>query len=222
MASDAPVRLLCLHGWAGNERAFRRQARTLLKLLARRNIEAVVPSAPLKLPPPRDGRSREDARCWFYYDAEDLTSTARAFAAEEYVGWTEETAPYLRDFEATAGPFDGVLGFSQGAVAAHLLCCGGVLAAAPKFAVLLSGFPARSAAAAAEPSAAEGTRSVHVSGARDDRVPPALQAALAARFGVAADAVWTHRGAHSASLSKPETRDLASRVRALADDSDGT
>ena len=68
---------------------------------------------------------------WFYYDADDPRNfllngspAAPGFLADvdrAYLGWPASVA-YLAALWDAQGPFDGVLGFSQGAVMAHTLC----------------------------------------------------------------------------------------------------
>ena len=85
---------------------------------------------------------------------------------------------YIRQYSDAHGPFDGVVGFSQGACVAAALCaqasplCLGPLAPLPslRWAVFISGFPAKDAGVRADLDAANPVReipAVFVHGARD-------------------------------------------------------
>eukprot|EP01132_Coremiostelium_polycephalum_P010106 gene10106-12395_t len=74
-------------------------------------------------------KSMKDIADFVYIDAPHIVDESKGTASwwratgdgKEYKGW-ETTIDYLRDIFITKGPFDGVLGFSQGAVLCSLLC----------------------------------------------------------------------------------------------------
>eukprot|EP01103_Thecamoeba_quadrilineata_P008977 TRINITY_DN1868_c0_g1_i1.p1 TRINITY_DN1868_c0_g1~~TRINITY_DN1868_c0_g1_i1.p1 ORF type:complete len:126 (+),score=13.37 TRINITY_DN1868_c0_g1_i1:290-667(+) len=100
------------------------------------------------------------------------------------------------------GPFDGILGFSQGAVLASILCgllgksgCGAIKF---NFALLFSGF---------NPSVKEygedlfshipqGFKSLHVFSQKDALVDPALSLKLSGFFPKDSTHIWQHNGGH--------------------------
>ncbi|KAI3623803.1 dihydrofolate reductase [Malassezia furfur] len=121
-ASGAKLRVLVLHGFAQNSYVFKRRTSALQKA-CRNVVDFVFLNAPIqvkafpseanpdpKSPSPSDPEE-EQARAWWRQ------------IDDAYVGW-DGTARYLQRAFQEQGPFDGVLGFSQGG------CLAGVLAAA--------------------------------------------------------------------------------------------
>jgi len=135
------LKVLCLHGYRQNETLFRERTGALRKL-TKRHIDFVFISAPHEIPEPANLSRPEGERergWWFSrperaYNALDQTDVCIGF--EESLQFIQET------FEAQ-GPFDGLLGFSQGAAFVSLLC---TLRRDPasaiqfKFAILIAGF----------------------------------------------------------------------------------
>lgn len=149
------LRVLVLHGYASNPLAYARRVSALTKACssvadfvfapAPHQVRS-LPSETNPEPGPVDPSLplEKQARAWFM--ANDETGV--------YEGWAD-TARFLRDYFREHGPFDGILGFSQGA------CLTGMLAAALehpdrvpaldaplqeaplKFAIAVSGFKPR-------------------------------------------------------------------------------
>ncbi|EAL72836.1 DUF341 family protein [Dictyostelium discoideum AX4] len=98
------LRILCLHGYKQNAVAFRSKTAVLRKSL-------------------------KDIAEFIYVDAPHMVDESKGSSSwwraskdgKEYRGW-EQTLDYLRNVFETQGPFDGVIGFSQGAVLASLIC----------------------------------------------------------------------------------------------------
>lgn len=144
----------------------------VVKELKKAGIVPIFADGAVKLPslPPlldaAEGAARpgrENARAWFVYNAEDPSNFDTYLDAEPlqapYVNWHESVTQLLA-LEEEKGPFDGVLGFSQGAVAAHILLATQPLRAPVKYGICMSGFaakmpllPGRAAAAAAAATA---------------------------------------------------------------------
>lgn len=145
-------------------------------------------------------------------DGDDCAPTTSSSAApvrpvqsRQMRGW-DDAAAVIADAVEMFGPFDGVLGFSQGASAAAL-----ALALVPslrdtvRFAVLFSGFePMDPAATAALHAARITARSMHVHGHADRMVSRERTEALARSF--ADPEFFFHEGGHGVPLSK-EFRD---------------
>ena len=135
------LRVLCLHGYRQNETTFREKSGALRKLL-KKHIDFVFITAPHVIPEEANlARAEpEQERGWWFskpdrrYNALDRTDTCIGF---------DESLRLVQDTIETQGPFDGVLGFSQGAAFVSLLC---VLRNDPsnkiefKFAILIAGF----------------------------------------------------------------------------------
>jgi hypothetical protein len=214
------------------------------------------------LPPPPAHAGVAPEPCWEPAPPEPGPpgGGGRAAWAGQAEGWAESLAA-IRAAAALHAPIDGLLGFSQGAAAAALLCAeaqleargaeegtggaprgagsGGAGGWAPRFAVLLSGFPAPGprhaelmaragpiclpslhvfpAAAAATPdgpdaAALDGPGASAVAG-----VAPADSEALAAAFDPAAGrALARHGGGHDVPRTKALLRAVVDFVSAQA------
>ena len=157
-------RVLVLHGYSQNAQDFLARYKPLLERKLK-FCTLVAPSAPFPLPASPSGRT------WWFNSAHDPTRGG------EYQGLDTSRALLLA-LQSAQGPFDGVLGFSQGAVLAHQLLAEGSLPGC-QWAVLAAGFPSR--AAPQQPLLLQ-LPSLHLSSAADATVAPELHAALAARF----------------------------------------
>ncbi|CAL1131051.1 unnamed protein product [Cladocopium goreaui] len=99
LASTSPcvmVRLLCLHGKGNTADTFRDRVKPLAK-----DAELVCVSAPHPL---------GDGFAWWH-----LPPGERSFTTPVFEGWPE-TLDFIRKVWTEEGPFDGMLGFSQGAI----------------------------------------------------------------------------------------------------------
>ena len=114
----------------------------------------------------------------------------------EYEGWPLSRAA-IAELWGTVGPFDGICGFSQGAVVVHQLLreleddpctlhpdMAPIAALPPRFAIFVCGFEARHGGAGVPPGTILRTPSLHVVGENDSVVPAVLQRELAACFAV--------------------------------------
>ncbi|XP_077978433.1 esterase OVCA2-like isoform X4 [Glandiceps talaboti] len=130
---DTGMWILCIHGyryvdivypWIQNAQSFRERTGSLRKIL-KKVAEFVFITAPNVVPPLEgasnsgDG-SQADDQCgwWFsrqddYFDASDKTDVNKGF---------DKTLQLLENVFKEQGPFDGVLGFSQGATVVGFLC----------------------------------------------------------------------------------------------------
>ncbi|KAM6983413.1 esterase OVCA2 [Tautogolabrus adspersus] len=150
----APVRVLCIHGYRQNSFSFREKTGALRKLL-KKQVELVYLSAPHSVQqassedaPEKENNSGpgpggdEDPKGWWFSDIQ-----ARSFSAqqecEESLG-LEESVSVVREAVKVQGPFDGVLGFSQGAAFVAMLCSLQEQKLEPdfsfRFAILVAGF----------------------------------------------------------------------------------
>lgn len=131
------------------------------------------------------GKPGEEQRAWFMYHPTDLAHVPEDFLYKqrEYLG-IDHTLEAIKAEWESGGPFDGVMGFSQGSVMTHLLAA---LRCADdecyrwlhtlQFVVCVAGFPSRICPSLA-PTQALHLPSLHISGQADQRVPPPLQSEL--------------------------------------------
>lgn len=134
------LRILCLHGYTQNAYIFRQRTGVLRKVL-KSVAELVFINAPYTLEKP-EGMEAFDSdadipRTW-WKTGEIVNGVA------PYHG-VQESIDYIFKIWKEQGPFDGILGFSQGAGMAGLLCAMWPTATSapipdPKFAILISGF----------------------------------------------------------------------------------
>lgn len=234
--ADQKLRVLCLHGFTQNGETFRQRTGSIRKQLKKKIdfvfIDAPHDASGAfgdddasALGTAGDGVG---PRAWWLVgenaaasvaatraardddDGDDPTTSSsaapvRPVQSRQMRGW-DDAAAVIADAVEMFGPFDGVLGFSQGASAAAL-----ALALVPslrdtvRFAVLFSGFePMDPAATAALHAARITVRSMHVHGHADRMVSRERTEALARSF--AHPEFFFHEGGHGVPLSK-EFRD---------------
>jgi pimeloyl-ACP methyl ester carboxylesterase len=189
-------RILCLHGFRGSGRALRAQMRKLVVGLGP-EVELVYVDAP----PLAAGGSG-------WWNAVELEAPAErdgplAARVKRYEGW-EPTRAWLVSCFAQRGPFDAVLGFSQGAALSALLVGlrspSGVPTPEKPFvfqrAILVGGFKSNDPVHAPlyESRDSFALPSLHLIGRADRVVPPEASLALAACF--AAPVIVEHDGGH--------------------------
>jgi pimeloyl-ACP methyl ester carboxylesterase len=188
------LRILCLHGYHGTASILRQQASPLLSGL---------PS------------SYE----FVFADAPSLAENDFGWWQLNFRGW-QRTFAWAAACFASHGPFDGVLGFSQGAALTSLLV--GLRAADGQgpvsfsFAMMVGGFKCDSPDFAGLYAAKENYRlpSLHIIGQSDVIVPAADSRALAAQFD--APVVLSHPGGHVIASTPPVKRAVARFLAEMA------
>mmetsp|Transcript_1348 Transcript_1348/g.2907 ORF Transcript_1348/g.2907 Transcript_1348/m.2907 type:complete len:232 (-) Transcript_1348:847-1542(-) len=208
------LRFLCLHGYAQNGQMFRSRTGALRKAL--KGVEFDFVDAPHTASASFIGESSDDERgapLGWWNSAECDT---RPSLSARYIGLAESLEHVqckLRD----DGPYDGVLGFSQGATLAVLLC---LLTPPPtpfRMAVLVAGFMPRDEAVlermAESASGGElSLPSMHVTGSSDSFVPTESTERLAKYFREME--FFAHAGGHGIP-SGVEFRNAAKKFVAL-------
>lgn len=224
----APLRVLCIHGYRQNSGSFREKTGALRKLL-KKHVELIYLSAPHsvaqassedapekenKLGPSPGGD--EDPKGWWFSDIH-----ARSFSAqqkcEESLG-LEESVTAVREAVKVQGPFDGILGFSQGAAFVAMLCSLQEQKLEPefnfRFAVLVAGF--RSACNEHQKfyNSPLQIPSLHVFGLEDRVIPDNMSRELLPSFQDAQ--VLVHPGGHfvpAASAHRQSYQDFLKRFQ---------
>ncbi|XP_040907697.1 esterase OVCA2 [Toxotes jaculatrix] len=224
----APLRVLCIHGYRQNGSSFREKTGALRKLL-KKQVELVYLSAPLSVqqagseeaPVKENGSGPgpggdEDPRGWWFSDVQ-----ARSFNAqqqcEESLG-LDESVTVVREAVKDQGPFDGILGFSQGAAFVAMLCSLQEQKLEPefsfRFAILVAGF--RSACKEHQKfyNAPLQIPSLHVFGLEDRVIPDNMSRELLPSF--QDPQVLTHPGGHfvpAASTHRQTYQDFLKRFQ---------
>ncbi|XP_062448565.1 esterase OVCA2 [Rhea pennata] len=195
------LRLLGLHGYRQNERRFRERTGALRKAL-RGRVELVALSAPHPVPG-GDGDSDDDPRGWWF-------SGPGTFEAQEEAAapaGLEESLAAVAAALAERGPFDGLLGFSQGAALAAMVCAlqaRGDPRFPVAFAVLVAGFASCAPAHSHFYQQPIALPTLHVVGDADAVITPRLSYELAQHF--VEPVVLTHPGGHFVPAAAPQKK----------------
>ena len=192
------LRVLCIHGYRQNESSFRERTGALRKLL-KKYVEFCFLSAPHVIPEPQN-LSRPEAeqeRGWWF------SKPDRSYYALEKTGCClgfEASVETVRKAFEDDGPFDGVLGFSQGAAFVPIL---GVMRQKEpdgpiqfRFAILVAAFKSLVSPHSDYYSTSSplDVPSFHVIGATDAVIPAQVSEELAASCTDAT--VYRHDGGH--------------------------
>lgn len=189
-------------GYTQDAAAFSKKTAVIRKSLARQNISFHYVSAPHRVEPIGPVEDSDPEKCLGWWKGQHWGSTKEI--EKRMFG---ESLEYLLDVVRKEGPFDGVLGFSQGAAMAALLCARLQTGSTelglqmPRFGVFVAGFDPTTADTfqplmeSAGRIAVQG--SLHISGARDTLVIPDRTRALMNNFFDPATAIWhSHAGGH--------------------------
>ncbi|KAK9385646.1 serine hydrolase FSH [Lipomyces mesembrius] len=223
-------KILFLHGYTQSGSLFSKKSAALRKALQKLGYTASYPTAPIKLALPDsadleeraqlEGKSIDDESFgWWVLDEEK---------EEEYVG-LDKTWAYLAEYIEEEGPFDGTVGFSQGAALAGMLCSQ-ITKIAPdhppfKFAVLYSGFGSQ-----LPQHPLISTPTLHILGSLDTVVSEQRSKTLIDACEKDMRVVYTHPGGHFVPSSKNSLNTVtgwilttmkASDAKATTGDEDG-
>ncbi|XP_066057993.1 esterase OVCA2 [Chamaea fasciata] len=194
MAEARPLRLLALHGYRQSARRLRQRTGALRKAL-RGRAELVAIDAPHLLPAgAEDDPDGDDPPRGWWFSGPGTFEAGEAAAAPAGL---EESLSAVAAALAEHGPFDGLLGFSQGAALAAMVCAlraRGDPRFPVAFAVLVAGFASRAPAHGhfyREPIALP---TLHVVGDTDAVIAAPLSRELAQCF--VEPVVLTHPGGH--------------------------
>ncbi|CAG0903250.1 unnamed protein product, partial [Cyprideis torosa] len=119
-STERPLKLLCLHGYRQNGSMFREKTGAVRKLIGKKWAEFHFPTAPHPTPPlGEESAGAVDGRGWYFCRVNPPFFKSTEWSPEAY--GLEESVDSLSAFVLANGPFDGVLGFSQGAALAAIL-----------------------------------------------------------------------------------------------------
>lgn len=157
-------RILCLHGSYQSGEIFSGKLKMLQKRLRGFAVLHFVDAPHI----PEDASEGDPGRCWWQKGAQrgqPHPHWAEQWAASQNVLWG-----VLRDAESMGRPFDGVLGFSNGAAVASMLLASHVefgSPTSPRFAILCAGY----LPVALQGAQALDVPSLHVVGNEDEQIP---------------------------------------------------
>ncbi|XP_043819370.1 esterase OVCA2 [Dromiciops gliroides] len=209
MSEPRPLlRILCLAGFRQSERGFREKTGSLRKAL-RGRAELLYLSGPHPIPEPAASAGpcppEEEPRGWWFSEPE-----AAAFSALEEPAkcrGLEEALEVVGQAMARYGPLDGLLGFSQGAALAALVCALGQAGdprfPLPRFVILVSGFRPRGPEVTLPfQQAPLLLPSLHVLGETDKVIPTQESLQLATCF--SGPVTLSHPGGHFIPAAAPQ------------------
>jgi predicted esterase len=126
--SDSPgvVRVLALHGSEGNGPDFVQRLEPLVESLSKQNLDLQLTAITAPF-------SKGNGFAWW-----TMPAGVRSFAAKEFEGF-ETSASLVLDAMEEQGPFDAVLGHSQGAILLSALLALGRISTHPPIGYILNG-----------------------------------------------------------------------------------
>ncbi|VVD00128.1 unnamed protein product [Leptidea sinapis] len=187
------MKILVFHGYRQNAKSYKAKIGAIRRTLVR-SSQLIFLSAPHQVAREDDDSSDEDERS-SCVDSEDNTFSGKCLGGPA-IGF-EETLRLIEDTVKEHGPFDGLMGFSQGACLVGLLAAmqqKGYLSFSFKFVICISGF--RSGSLVHKGFYDEGINlpSLHVFGNADSIVPKEMCEALINLF--PNPAIVEHAGGH--------------------------
>ncbi|XP_026727187.1 esterase AGAP003155 [Trichoplusia ni] len=196
--TDRPkLKILAFHGYRQNGAVFRAKIGSFRKAVAK-YAQLVFISAPHKVVN-EDGGGEEDSRSW-WFNAEDNTFSGKCLGGPA-LGF-EDTLELIKKVVEDHGPFDGFMGFSQGACLVGLLAAmqqKGYLPYTFNFAIFASGFRSGSLVHKGFYDEEITLPSLHVYGESDSIIPKEMSESLINLF--IKPIVAEHSGGHYVACS---------------------
>lgn len=195
-SDGSKLKILAFHGYRQNGELFRGKIGSFRKAVAK-YAQLIFISAPHKVVNENGGD--EDARSW-WFNAEDNTFSGKCLGGPA-IGF-EETLRLVETVVTEHGPFDGFMGFSQGACLVGLLAAmqqKGYLSYTFKFAIFASGFRSGSLVHKGFYDEEITLPSFHVYGEGDSIIPKEMSESLMSLFVNARGA--EHSGGHYVACS---------------------
>lgn len=181
------VKILCLHGYRQNGEIFRLKTGSLRKLL-KSKAELIYVTAPNEIMNTEDCVKEENGgdkmcqRSWWF------TNDNGTFESKKYCDISiglEESLEVVDAAFKEHGPFDGILGFSQGAAFVCMICgmkTKGVFQHDFKFAILVAGFKSRCSLHLPYYESKTNIPTLHVFGETDQVIPQEMSEELLQYF----------------------------------------
>ncbi|GMH39510.1 hypothetical protein BSKO_07408 [Bryopsis sp. KO-2023] len=200
---SAKLKVLCLHGYLQNGEMFRGKIGSWRKALKSR-LEFEFIDAPHLVHEAgedeiKNAGGRPGGRSWWLW--EDSGNQPRPSKSASYTDWEPSLHVLTEALSSPKEPYDGLIGFSQGATAAALfLACAQLQdldVPLPKFVILVGGFlPHDPGFAESIIKGAPSTASLHLFGENDTLVEPSRSKNLMGSFSSPICVGFQHGGAH--------------------------
>ncbi|XP_048374414.1 esterase OVCA2 [Sphaerodactylus townsendi] len=193
------LRLLCLHGYRQDAKSFRARSGALRKALRGRAELLIIDAPHVVVARPEEASLLDtldsSGRGWWFSSPQE--GTFNAFEEASSCKGLEESLEAVAEAFAEHSPIDGLLGFSQGAALAAIICTlkqGGDPRFQFDFAVLIAGFKSRALDHCSFYQAPIQVPSLHVLGETDRVIPFEMSQELASLFST--PLFLTHLGGH--------------------------
>ncbi|XP_059054624.1 esterase AGAP003155 [Achroia grisella] len=195
--TDRPkLKILAFHGYRQNGAVFRAKIGSFRKAVSK-YAQLTFITAPHKIV--NEDGGEDDARAW-WFNAEDNTFSGKCLGGPA-IGF-EDTIRLIEKTVAEHGPYDGFMGFSQGACLVGLLAAmqhKGYLPFTFKFAIFASGFRSGSLVHKGFYDEDINLPSLHVYGESDSIIPKEMSESLISLF--LQPVVAEHSGGHYVACS---------------------
>ncbi|KAM0727293.1 Esterase OVCA2 [Formica fusca] len=203
-STESKLRILALHGYMQSDVIFSAKLGSLRKGF-KKEIDFTFIRAPHKVPSNNEENTNENGYGW-WFNTEDHVFKATV-PSELCVGFDESIALIEKIF-TEQGPFDGILGFSQGAAFVSILCAmkRKILQIEFNFAIMISGFKSLCAPHAKYYDEKINVPSLHIYGENDQVIPTAMTEHISCLFPNKKEI--RHEGGHYVPSKKDIYRDF--------------
>lgn len=208
LTTTPKLRILALHGYRQSDVIFSAKLGSLRKGF-KKEIDFTFVRAPHKVPPENDaGQEDTDENGYgWWFNTEDHVFKA-VVPSDLCVGFDDSVAVIEKAF-TEQGPFDGILGFSQGAAFVSILCAmkkKKILQIEFDFAIIISGFNSLCAPHAKYYDEEIDIPSLHVYGESDQVIPTVMAEQISRLFPNKKEV--RHKGGHYVPSKKDIYKDF--------------
>ncbi|XP_012529683.2 esterase OVCA2 isoform X1 [Monomorium pharaonis] len=209
MATKSKLRILALHGYMQSDVIFSAKLGSLRKGF-KKEMDFTFVRAPHKIPPQTGTGRREDTDengYGWWFNTEDHVFKATV-PSDLCVGFDDSVAMIEKVF-LEQGPFNGILGFSQGAAFVFILCAmkeRKMVQIEFDFAIMISGFKSLCAPHAKYYDEEINIPSLHIYGENDQVIPTVMAEQISCLFSNKKE--LQHEGGHYVPSKKDIYRDF--------------
>ncbi|XP_033099457.1 esterase OVCA2-like isoform X2 [Anneissia japonica] len=196
------LKILCIHGYRQNAKAFREKTGSLRKAL-KKQAEFVYIDAPNAISSTDNDENVDQLGWWFSKPNQCFNAREDSTFCEGY----EESVQVVVDAVKEHGPFDGILGFSQGASMVSFICslqCKGDSRFSFDFAILVAGFKSLNSMHDSLYDQPITIPTLHVFGDTDNVIPKEMSEQLLKYF--VEPQTLGHSGGHFVPASSPQKK----------------
>ncbi|GLG94445.1 Esterase CG5412 [Gryllus bimaculatus] len=215
-----PLRVLCIHGYRQNGEIFRQKTGSLRKLL-KLHVDFVYVTAPNEISSDDEACEPKEAgeqgsfgqRGWWFTNENNTFESKKL--TDMCVGLEKSVAVIDTAFKEQ-GPFDGILGFSQGASFVSLLCGmykKEIFQHKIKFAIMIAGFKSRCSLHDMYYDSIINIPTLHIFGETDQVIPQEMSQDLLQYF--EDPVIITHPGGHYVPATKSQKQSFLDFINSV-------